>query len=243
MTISTDNTLEFNLSDIALLAYRKAGIVSIYQSLTNQQAAYALNELDLLARTTQTMGLFAKVMRLDTITLVAGQRAYTLATSILDVDGDAAFIPVGQPVDAAAGETPIRPISREKWQGLSNHSATGRPVEYFTDRTSSAIVIYFWPTPDTGNAGSVRLQVHRLRANMRDGQSTADFEPYWQEYFVAALAARLAMSHSMSLPRVKMLRDEAEGLLERSRAQSQQRGPQQFVLAHRSGSMRGGRRL
>lgn len=238
MAVSATNTFEFDLSALALLAYRRAGIVSIYQSLTDQQARSALDELDLLVRSTHTMGLFAKVMRLETVTLVAGQRSYTLAADVLDVDGDGALITPGEPINAASGETPVKPISREKWQGLSNHSATGRPVEYFTDRTASAITLYLWPTPDASNAGTIRLQTHRLRANMRDGNATSDFEPYWQEYFVAALAARLAMSHSLNLGRVKMLRDEAEDLLKLCRGQSQQRGSQQFVLAHRSGGSR-----
>jgi hypothetical protein len=74
-----------------------------------------------------------------------------------------------------------------------------------------------------------------LRANAREGESTLDFEPYWQEYFVTALASRLCMSHSMDLNKVKMLRGEAEQLLERCRAQSQQRGSQQFLMMHGSG--------
>ena len=238
MTVSTTSTFEFDLSALALLAYRKAGIVSIYQSLTDQQARYAFDELDLLVRSTHTMGLFAKVMRLEHVTMVADQRSYTLPTDVLDVDGDGAFIDSTQTLTAANGETPVKPISREKWQGLSSHGATGRPVEYFTDRTSSAITLYVWPTPDATNLGTIRLQTHRLRANMRDGNATADFEPYWQEYFVTALASRLAMSHSLSLSRVKMLRDEEKDLLDRCRGQSQQRGSQQFVLAHFSGGRR-----
>jgi hypothetical protein len=238
LTVSTSTTYEFPISGLVLLAFRKAGVVSLYQSLTDQQAKYAYDELDLLARSTQTMGLFAKVMRFDIIPLAEGVASYTLATDVLDVDGDGAFIPVGQPLTAATGETPVKPISRERWQGLSNHAATGRPVEYFTDRTGSQIVYYVWPTPDASNAGNIRIQSHRLRANMRDGNATPDFEPYWQEYFVAALAARIATSHSMALPRVQMLRSEAQDLLERCRAQSQQRGSQQFVIGHRSGMMR-----
>jgi hypothetical protein len=237
LTVSSTNTFEFKISGLALLAYRKAGVISIYQSMTDQQASYAYDELDLLVRSTQTMGLFAKVMRLDLVTLQTGVRNYTLDADVLDVDGDGAFIPVGETLTAANGETPVKPISRERWQG-SSHGATGRPVEYFTDRTGSQVVLYLWPTPDASNAGTLRIQSHRLRANMRDGQATPDFEPYWQEYFVAALAQRIATSHSLALPRVSMLRQEAQDLLERCRGQSQQRGSQQFVLGHRSGAYR-----
>ncbi len=158
--------------------------------------------------------------------------------TIIDLDGDGAFIPVGQTVTAAAGETPVRPVSRERWQAISAHNATGRPTEYFTDRTDAAVVVYFWPTPDAGNAGTVRLQTHRLRANTREGLATLDFEPFWQEYFVCELGARLALAHSMNLSRVQFLKAEAQEKLERCRAQAQQRGSQQFVIGHRSGSYR-----
>lgn len=243
MTVSTTNTFEFDISGIALLAYRKAGLVSLYTALTDPQAKYAMDELDLVVRSTHTDGLFAKVMRFEQVTLVAGTSNYTLPTYVLDLDGDGAFVPVGQPTSGGAvGETPVRPISREKWQALSNQGASGRPVEYFTDRTGSAIVVYVWPIPDAGNAGTIRFQAHRLRANAREGQATLEFEPYWQEYFVTALASRLAMSHSLGLGRVKMLRDEAEELLKRCNAQSQQRGAQQFSVAHRSGQARGAHR-
>lgn len=234
MTVSADSTIEFNVSDIVKTAYRMAGLISVYQSLNQQQAQMGMEMLDLITRSTQTMGLFAKVMAPYDLPLISGQRSYTLPGTILDLDGDGAFVPSGQPLTGAAGETPVRPISRERWQGISAHDATGRPVEYFADKTGADIVLYFWPTPD--DASTVRLQTHRLRANTREGQATLDFEPFWQEYFVCELAARLALAHSMNLSRVQFLKAEAQEKLERCRAQSQQRGSQQFFVSHRSGS-------
>ncbi|HXT99481.1 MAG TPA: hypothetical protein VN903_00725 [Polyangia bacterium] len=237
MTVSANSAVEFDVSTIVATAYQMAGLANEYQSITAQQAAKGQTLLELIASSTQTMGLFAKVMQFYDLPLAADTRSYTLPGTILDVDGDGAFIAIGQTLTAASGETPVRPISRERFHGLSAHDATGRPIEYFTDRTGEATVIYFWPTPDAASAGTVRLQTRRLRATMREGTATPDFEPFWQDYFVYELAARLALAAGV-LARVKFLKDEAQGKLELCRAQSQQRGSQQFVMAHRSGSYR-----
>lgn len=236
MTVSTSSTFEFDVADIVKMAYQMAGLVSAYQALNQQQTQMGMDLLDMISRSTQTMGLFAKVTQFYNLTLASGTRNYTLPGTIIDVEGDGAFVPVGQSLTAASGETPVMPISRERFQGISAKDATGRPVEYFTDRTGAGIVIYFWPTPDASNAGTVRLQTHRLRANMREGAATIDFEPFWQEYFVCELASRLALSHSRQLGLVQYLKAEAQEKLEHCRAQSQQRGSQQFVVGHRSGS-------
>lgn len=238
MAISSSSTYEFPVSDIVKMAYQMAGLANAYQSLTAQQAQMGMDLLDLVTRSSQTMGLFAKAVQLYDLTLSATVRNYTLPATILDVEGDGAFIPVGQSLTAASGETPVRPVSRETWQGLSAKNATGKPIEYFTDKVNAQVVIYFWPTPDTANAGTVRLQTHRLRANTREGTATLDFEAFWQEYFVCELAARLAMAHSLNLNRVQFLKAEAQEKLERCRAQAQQRGSQQFSIGHMSGSYR-----
>jgi hypothetical protein len=238
MTVSASSTYEFNVADIVKMAYQTAGLISAYQTLNTQQSQLGMDLLDLITKSTQTMGLFAKIGTFYNLPLLAGTTSYTLPGTILDLDGDGAFIDAGQSLTAAAGETPVRPISREQYQTQSAKNATGRPIEYFADRTDAAVVVSLWPTPDAGNAGTIRFQTHRLRADTREGQATIDFEPFWQEYFVCELAARLALAHSMNLSRVQWLKSESQEKLERCRAQSQQRGSQQFVVSHRSGCCR-----
>lgn len=239
MTVSSSSTVEFDISKVAKLAYQMAGIVSVYSGLTTQQATHAQDLLELITKTAQTFGMMARTAQLYNLTLTASVSAYTLPQSILDVLEDGAFIDPSQNVNAASGETPVRAISRETWQGLSAKDATGRPTLYFPDRTADALVLNIWPTPDAQNAGTIRLQTHRLRADVIDGSATLDFEVYWTEYFVAELGARLALSHSMSGERVSMLKREAADKLEKCRAYSNQHVDQQFVLSHRvSGNRR-----
>lgn len=238
MTVSATSTYEFNVADIVKMAHQMAGLISAYQRLNTQQSQQGMDLLDLITKSTQTMGLFAKVGGRYNLQLVAGSTTYTLPGTILDLDGDGAYIDIGQSLTAAAGETPVRSISREQYQAQSAKNATGRPIEYFSDRTDAAVVVYLWPTPDAANAGTIRFQTHRLRADTREGQATIDFEPFWQEYFVCELAARLALANSQPIARVQWLKSEAQEKLERCRAQSQQRGSQQFVISHRSGCYR-----
>lgn len=238
MTVSTSRTYEFNVSSIIKMAYQTAGLLTVYQGVNTQQAQLGMDLLDLITKSSQTMGLFARTMVDYNLTLVAGQRDYTLPGNVLDLTGNGAFIASGQTLAAAAGETPVMPMSREQWQGMSAKDAVGRPTMYSVDRTDAAIVVSFWPTPDTANAGTVRFPTHRLRADTREGNATLDFESFWQEYFVCELAARLALANSMSISRVQYLKSEAHEKLELCRAQAQQRGSQQFVMAHRSGSQR-----
>lgn len=238
MTISTSRTFEFDVAAIVKLAYQTAGLLSIHQAVNAQQAQHGMDMLDLLVKSTQTMGLFAKTIAFYDLQLLAGVRSYPLAASVLEAQGDGSFIAVGQSLTAASGETPVKMVSREEWQALSAKDADGRPTMYFVDRTASEATVYFWPTPDAANAGTVRLQTHRLRADTREGGVTLEFEPYWQEYFVCALGAKLALTHSKNLGKVKFLEERADEYLERCRAQAQQRGSQQFVVAHMSGGYR-----
>jgi hypothetical protein len=238
LTISSSRTAEFDVSEIVTHAYRLAGLLEVHQSLDTAQSNYGAQLLQLIVKSVATMGRFAKVMTTENVTLISGTRNYTLSTTTLDVLFDGAFVPVGQSLTAAQGETPIIPMSRDKWQGLSTHNAQGRPTEYFADRSAAQVVVYFWPTPDSGNAGTARMQVHRLRADVLDVNSTMEFETYWSEYFVCELASRLALSASRPLDLVVALKQEAKEKLDRARAEAKQHVSQQFVLAHRYGYRR-----
>src|SRR5689334_6560582 len=112
MTISTSVGFEFNLGQIALLAYQKAGIVGVYQGLTQQQTTHALNNLELIVKSSELRGLFAKSIGFTNVQLLAGTPTYTLTGLVLDVVDDGMFIPVGQPLTQASGETPVKFMSR-----------------------------------------------------------------------------------------------------------------------------------
>src|SRR6266566_2167675 len=101
MTVSSTSSFEFNIGQICLMAYRDAGVVSIYQNLTDAQGSAARDLLQRIVNSSQSKGLFARTMDFSNVTLVAGQFGYTMPNSVLDVVGTAMFIAPGQPVTAS----------------------------------------------------------------------------------------------------------------------------------------------
>lgn len=235
MTISTDRTYNPDIGAVLRMAFRRAGILNEYQTLSPAQATTGREDLESLVEHLQVEGVAARVRTFELVTLVSGTRDYTLTASTLDVEGDGAFIPAGETVDAAAGETPIQPMTIQEWQSLSTKDAQSRPFRYYLDRTADLLVVKFWPTPSDAETGaSVRFVVNRLRANNLDANATMDLERYWREYIIWALAERIAFSRSRNMGRVAYCAQRAEQVLKRCRSAAAPQVATGFRLGHRT---------
>lgn len=232
MTVSNTSTYNPDIGTLFLAAHELCGIVNEHQALSEAQVGRSRRQLDLLIDHLQAEGVAARTRLFTTIVLVSGQRDYTLEATVLDVEGGAAFIPAGQVVTAASGETPLQPMPLHEWQELSAKNATGRPFRYYPNRNGEQIVVSLWPTPDAASAdASVRFVAHRLRADSNDANATADFEPYWRQYLVFMLGSRLARSYSLHDVAAN-LAAEARPMLEKCRAAAAPQDTTDFVLGH-----------
>lgn len=229
MTISASRTHEFNVGQICRLAYREAALLNVYQDMTAQQAAAAMDFFQVIVHSAETEGLFARSVEFETVTLVAGTSEYALDTSTLDVHGNGAYIAAGQ----TESELPVMPISREMWQGKGVRVEGGPPSEYYAHRSSSTVEVWLWPTPGTSEAGgTVRLQSRRLRADVTTSTVTPDAERFWTEYFVLRLAEKLAGSSGLGLDRTQNLERKAERALQKCRGKANPSTNQQIVIRH-----------
>jgi hypothetical protein len=229
VTIALTRSHEFDVGRICRLAYRTAGLLSVYMEMTTQQAESAKEFLELLVHGSETEGLFARSGTFDTITLVSGTDTYDLATSTLDTYGTAMYIAAGQTLT----ELPLQPISRETWQNLGVRVEGGYPTLYFTKRSASRAQVVLWPEPGAAEAGAtVRFQVHRLRADVTDSNVTPDFEVFWADYFVTALAHKLAGASSLPITTVNDLERQAMQKLAKCRGKANQSVNQQIVIRH-----------
>lgn len=239
LTVSTSVSFEFDIGDICTQAYRDCGILSIYQSLNDNQASAARDILQRIVNGSQAKGLFARVVEFVNVAMVTGTWAYTLSASVLDVVGDAMFIAAGQsvtlpPSTSSSSETMVQMIQRDRWNGISNKSATGRPTMYYPHRTASLVECRVWPVPSSVESGAtIRFQTHRFRADVRDANATVDYERYWTDYLILALGSGLARQNSL-MDKYAMLAREANDKLEECKAYSKQRGPQKITLGHRT---------
>jgi hypothetical protein len=229
LTISTTRTHVFNVAQLSRLGYRMAGLLSVYQEMTAQQASAAVDWLQLIVHSTECDGMFARDVEFETITLVASQNEYSLSASTLDCTGTAMWIPSGQ----TTVELPVSPISRERRQSLGVRTEGGPPTYYYIHRTADIAEAWIWPEPGTNEAGgTIRLQSHRLRADMTPTTVTPDFEGYWSNCLVTKLGMHLAESNALDLMKVQDLERKADRALAKCRGKSNQSGMQQFVLRH-----------
>lgn len=233
MTISTSRTGNPDIAAILRMAFRRCGLLNEWQDLDEAKSKVGREELDALIDFLQVDGIASRARTFEVITLVSGTRDYTLSASTLDVEGDGAFIPAGETVDAASGETPIVPMTIQDWQGLSAKDATGRPFRYYLDRTQDLLVVKFWVTPGESEDGaSVRFVVHRLSADNTVGSNTVDKERYWRDYLVWALAERLAFAYSIPGSLRLELGRKAMDALAKCRGAAAPQNPTDFILGH-----------
>jgi hypothetical protein len=132
VTISSTRTHEFNVGQICRLAYREAGLLNVYMSMTTQQSSAATDFLELIVHSTETEGLFARAGDTETITLATSDDTYSVSSSVLDVYGDAKYIATGQ----TEVELVVKPMSREEWQAIDARIEGGPPSRYYGNRTS-----------------------------------------------------------------------------------------------------------
>lgn len=223
------------------MAYRRAGIINVQQSPTTTQASVARQVLSVLVTALEAEGIAMRAVQPGYVALLEGQNLYTLPENVIDCVGNGAYIDptVSQVPFQASSETPVMKTERDVYQNLSSKSAQSRPTLYYFARNAPLSTLYLWPTPSATEAGGqIRFQFHQLRPDVTDGTKTMPFERYWDEYFVYALAGRLAVDNSMGLERVGYLDQKAGEKKEISKGYSKQNVNMQATINHRTGWQR-----
>ncbi len=236
MTIATGRTRELDIGKIAQRAYQLTGLASEAQSISNDKLSCAKDVIETILDDLEADGLRARAVAFEYLTLVAGQSAYVLNADVIDVVGEVMFIPVGAvDLEHTSGEVPLVPISRQDWQLQVAKDMTGRPLQYYANRAASPVELRIWPTPTTADAGTLRMQVHRLAADSNDASKTLDLERYWSLYIIWELAHHLAMANSLNMGRVQYFEGIAQKHLEKCKSYSAQKVPARFVVTHSTG--------
>jgi hypothetical protein len=233
MTEATMASSNPTVANIVAMAYRRAGLLSAYETPDVPKATAARLLLDDIVKETSAEGVFAKSVRMTEVALIEGSTDYTMDGDVLDVIGTGMYIDASQTdIEHATSETPITPMDREEWQRLSAKAATGRPYKYWADRSFEPIVLRIWPIPDAGNLGTMRVQTHRLPADVTGGDVTAPFERYWTQYLVWELAHQLAVDNTLTIERCTYLATIAQAKYKKAKGYSRQQQPSRAVLNH-----------
>jgi hypothetical protein len=233
LTIATTRTNEFDIGQIVLMAYRKAGLLNEHQSLTTAKTNAGKALLETIVKELEIYGVAARWGVLERVTVTAGVNTLSLDATTLDVRASAVWIDGDDPdPDNPTTVLPMTSVDEERRQVISSAAAEGQPTLFYVDKTTVPISVWIWPTPISN--GFIRFQSRRLAADNLDTTKTPDLERYWAQYLIHELGAQLAMDNSM-LEKAVALDAIAQRKLTMCRAYSNPRGSFQIGLDHATG--------
>lgn len=99
--------------------------------------------------------------------------------------------------DVLVGNTPneivMARLNRDSYSNLPNKTFTGKPLQFWLDRTLNEPVMYIWPVPNASQAlGQVVTYVKRYIMDVGTLTQEIEVPQRWYEAIVYLLAARMA---------------------------------------------------
>ena len=142
--MATSGTYAFNLdlSEIIEEAYERAGLV--FQSGYDYKTAR--RSLDLLMLEWQNRGLNLWTVKDTTLTLVAGQSTYALPAEQVEIIEGLCRINNGN--SSQQSDLTMQRMSVSRYAQQTDKLSSGRPLQYYVQRTPSNLSVHFWPVPD-----------------------------------------------------------------------------------------------
>lgn len=216
MTASTLPSTQISINTLILLAYKRAGLLPVEAKLNGANMVPKLEHgrqlLDLIMDNLAVKGFIARTMTFFDLPIVAGESAYTMPDSVLDVFEDAMYVPpspTNEDTKYTVGEMVCKQVDIATWQNLTTKGTIStRPQLYTAFRSGATVGLKFWPVPS--EAGTMRMKVVRLLGDNADGNKTPDLHRYWFDAIVWCLAYYVAVDSSMPSDKITFLAQMAE---------------------------------
>jgi len=188
MTVSNSKNFELDVAEYIEEAFERCGL----EVRTGYDLKTAKRSINLMLADWANRGLNQWTIETVELPLVVGQQDYTLGTDTIDVLSPVVI----RQYDGTSNQIDIEieRMSRGDWLNIPNKETTGRPIEYFVDRSMTP-TIKVWPKPDTTG---YRLVYDRL-VRMDDADvytNTMEIPFRFYPCFVAGLAYYLAMKRA-----------------------------------------------
>lgn len=193
--MSTSGTTTYNLvtSEIMDEAFQLCGMAQEGEAVTGDMYSRAFRSLNLICK---ALGAHEHLwlQTAQTVSLVAGQAAYTLTGKPLKVRD------VRRKVTSSAIETPLMEWSRSQYEEQPAKTTQSIPTAYFFDPQRTTATLYLWPTPSTSTASTmtVELVVRRKIEDLVTAGDDADLPQEWLLTLSYLLAEQLALKYGIA---------------------------------------------
>ena len=203
MAIVDSRVNEQTIGTLVADAYRMASLLGDQQTLDNHRLQKGMRALERIVKSPAFNGCMPKVVAPELIDIDADDGTYSLPAYVIAPFGEGSFH-----LDDETQENRVTELTRQQYQAIGDKSTTGRPYQYFADRTTDPVTLWLYPVPDAD--GTLRLQVQRLRADVTDSTATLELERHWARGVTWTLAQELALAAGLPLNRVRYIGEEAK---------------------------------
>jgi hypothetical protein len=223
--MATSGTAAFNmdLTELVEEAFERAGS----EMRSGYDLRTARRSLNLMFTDWSNRGINLWTVEQGSQVLTAGTGTYTLPADTVDLLEHVIRTDAGSSANQA--DLSVSRVSVSTYASIPNKLTTGRPVQIYIDRQTSAPSINLWPVPDT--AQTYTLVYWRLRRiqDAGNGVNTMDVPFRFLNCLTAGLAYYLALKLPNGLERISLLKQQYDEAWELAATEDREKATFQLV--------------
>lgn len=189
-------------NQIVLRALRLCGVLAQGNDATGEQMSEGAQALESLVKFLQSKNVFLWTLEDRTLTTVASDGEYDLATGLLNVS----FAHIK---DANGESTPLPLVTDEAWARIKFPANTGKPTTAMVELRAQP-TIKLNPVPD--GVYTVYYKAIRKMQDFDTALGTPEAPQRWYDPLCYMLAANLADEYQLPLDKCNYLRQRAESM-------------------------------
>jgi hypothetical protein len=208
--------LVVSVLDVVLPALRKLGVIIQGEYLIPAEAEQeAIKALNAMAGRFFTLGMpFYREYKHTVSPLVDGTNTYSITPDISGTLGGVWNIYQAFLKDTTTSiEIPLRVVSREEYNAMTNKTQTGTPVMLCNAPDGRSVQLYLTPDAVTATTKSLILYGYKQEEVYTTVADNIVFPREWHEALIYGLAVRLAPEYGVPLDFLGNLERQATGAL------------------------------
>lgn len=192
--MALSNSYDFSLTarQVIVYALQKLNVLALTQALDADEAAAALQELNLMLKSWQRRGPFLWKRVEGSVSLVAATASYNLSATLNPLR-----ILSIRYRDTSSNDLPMRLFTRQEYYDLPSKTSTGTPTQYYFDPQRGAPTLYVWPVKATVTTETFQVTYHKRTDDLDDLANDIDIPQEELETIGYGLAARLLDSYGI----------------------------------------------
>lgn len=209
--MATSGSFDFVVDRDSIIteALQQVGKLGDHESPTSDQLTSCSRTLNLLIKAWQADGLRLWLRKEYSFTPTSGTESYTFGSG--GTGGSERFLEIVQAwrEDSDGVKTPLRIISQNEYNELSDPDQTGTPTSVHYDPQLSLGTLYVWPTGESSNISNIHLIGRRPLYDFDAASDDADVPQEWYMALMFHLAWAVSGKYGVSKRQAGEIKEKA----------------------------------